>query len=126
MDDHDGMITASELHSFFAPWMENHHMNLLSVDVDMTQAKYTAIQSAMSLLEEAFATIDDDNSDTLDRGEVGKLLEKMGRPATVRARPGRLSTIGVPHSKSILYGVFVWARRALNSPKRRFSARAEH
>ena len=57
----------------------------------------------MSLLEEAFATIDDDNSGTLDRGEVGKLLEKMGRPATVWARPGRLSTISVPHSKSILY-----------------------
>jgi hypothetical protein len=42
----------------------------------------------------------------------------------VRARPGRLSTHSVSHSKSSLYGEFVWARRVLNSQKRRFSARA--
>ena len=28
------------------------------------------------------------------------------------------------HSKSGLYGTFVWARRALNGPKRRLPARA--
>ena len=36
----------------------------------------------------------------------------------------RLSALSVFHSKSILYGVFVWARRALNSQKWRFPARA--
>ena len=29
--------------------------------------------------------------------------------------PGRLSALSVFHSKSVLYGAFVWARRALNS-----------
>jgi hypothetical protein len=43
---------------------------------------------------------------------------------TVRAHPGRLSALRVSHSKSVLYGVFVWARRALTSQKRRFPARA--
>jgi hypothetical protein len=28
---------------------------------------------------------------------------------------GRLSALSVSHSKSVLYGVFVWARRTLNS-----------
>ena len=40
--------------------------------------------------------------------------------ATVRAAQGRLSGISVFLCKSILYGAFVWARRALNGPKRRF------
>ena len=43
---------------------------------------------------------------------------------TVRARPGRLSAFSVSDSKSVLYGAFVWVCRALNSPKRRFPARA--
>jgi hypothetical protein len=43
-------------------------------------------------------------------------------PCTVRALPGRLSGLSVSHSKSVLYGAFVWARRAL-SQKRRFPAR---
>ena len=30
------------------------------------------------------------------------------------------------HSKSVLYGAFVWARRALNRPFRRFPARADN
>ena len=42
--------------------------------------------------------------------------------AAVRARPGRLSGLSVSHSKSVLYGAFVWARRALSSQKRRFPA----
>ena len=45
-------------------------------------------------------------------------------PATVRALPGRLRALTVLHSDSSLCGVFVWARRALNSQKRRVSARA--
>ena len=45
---------------------------------------------------------------------------------TVRAAQGRLSGIGVFHRKSILYGAFVWVRRALNCPKRRFPVRAVH
>jgi hypothetical protein len=44
---------------------------------------------------------------------------------TVRGRPrGRiriLSALRVSHSKAVLCGGFVRARRALNSPKRRFS-----
>jgi hypothetical protein len=44
--------------------------------------------------------------------------------ASVRARPGRLSALSVFHSKSFLYGAVVWARRALNSQKRRFWGRA--
>jgi hypothetical protein len=39
-------------------------------------------------------------------------------------RPGRLSALSVFLYKSVLYGVFIWARWALNSQKRRFLARA--
>ena len=46
------------------------------------------------------------------------------RRKTVRARPGRLGALSVFHSKSSLYGGFVWACRALNGQKRRFPARA--
>ena len=49
-----------------------------------------------------------------------------GEGITVRARPGRLSALGLLHSKSVLYSTLVWARRVLNSPKRRFPARAVH
>jgi predicted DNA-binding WGR domain protein len=38
--------------------------------------------------------------------------------------PGRLSTLSIFLCKSVFYGAFVWARRALNSQKRRFPARA--
>jgi hypothetical protein len=38
--------------------------------------------------------------------------------------PGRLSALSISLCKSVLYGIFVWARRALNSQKRRFPARA--
>ena len=40
------------------------------------------------------------------------------------APPGWLSTLSIFHRKSVLYGVFVWTHRALNSLKRRFPARA--
>jgi hypothetical protein len=43
---------------------------------------------------------------------------------TVRALPGRSSGLRVFHSRYILYGVLVWVHMALNSRKRRFSARA--
>ena len=46
------------------------------------------------------------------------------RAMTVRAAQGRLSAIRLFLWKSILYGAFVWARRALNSRKWRFPARA--
>ena len=42
--------------------------------------------------------------------------------STVRARPGRRSGLGVSHGKSVFYGAFVWACRALNS-RRRFPGR---
>ena len=38
--------------------------------------------------------------------------------------PGRLSARSVSLCKSVLYGAFVWARRALSSQKRRSPARA--
>jgi hypothetical protein len=44
--------------------------------------------------------------------------------AKVRARPGRFSALTVFHSKSVLYGGFLWARRALNGQKRRCSGPA--
>jgi hypothetical protein len=44
--------------------------------------------------------------------------------SAVRAHPGRSSALRIFNSKSVLYGAFVWARRALNRPKRRFPARA--
>jgi hypothetical protein len=37
---------------------------------------------------------------------------------------GRLSALSIFLCESVFYGTFVWARRALNSPKRRFLARA--
>jgi hypothetical protein len=37
--------------------------------------------------------------------------------------PERLSALSISLCKSVLYGDFVWARRALNSQKRRFPAR---
>ena len=43
---------------------------------------------------------------------------------TVRARSGRLSALCAFHSKSDLFGAFVWACRALNTPKWWFPARA--
>ena len=43
---------------------------------------------------------------------------------SVRAHPGRLRALSVSHRESGLYGAFVWARRALNGPKRRFPATA--
>ena len=39
-------------------------------------------------------------------------------------RRGQLSALSVFLCKSVFYGVFVWARRALNSQKWRFPARA--
>jgi hypothetical protein len=49
-------------------------------------------------------------------------------PKRFSACPGprkRFSALSVSHCKSILYGVFVWVRRALNGQKRRFPARAD-
>ena len=45
-------------------------------------------------------------------------------PAPVRAHAGRLSALRVFHSESAVHGAFVWARRARDSTKRRFPARA--
>ena len=45
---------------------------------------------------------------------------RPGRPGAVK----RLSALSVFHSKSVLYGGFVWAHRALKHLKRRFPARA--
>ena len=55
-------------------------------------------------------------------------MDQLGRipiEFSVRAFPGRLSALGVFHSKAVFvwrFCPFVWARGALNGPKRRFSA----
>ena len=43
---------------------------------------------------------------------------------TVRALSRLMNTLGAFHSGSVLYDAFVWMRWALNSPTRRFRARA--
>ena len=45
-------------------------------------------------------------------------------PVTVRTAQGLLSALRVFRCKFVLYGVFVWAHRALKHQKRRFRARA--
>ena len=60
-------------------------------------------------------------------GTVTLSLASGSKVEAVRYRPGRrgrLSALSVFVCKSVFYGAFVWARRALNGPKRRFSARA--
>ena len=44
---------------------------------------------------------------------------------TVRAAQELLSDLRIFLCKSVLYGAFVWARRALKHQKRRFPARAD-
>jgi hypothetical protein len=57
-------------------------------------------------------------------------VERLSAPKQPREHrngpdlPGWSNATSVFHSKSVLYGAFVWARRALNSQKRRFWARA--
>jgi hypothetical protein len=58
------------------------------------------------------------DAEGLDRGAPVPLLDATD----VRAALGRLSALGVFLRKSVLYGAFVWARRALDSQKRRFLA----
>ena len=53
----------------------------------------------------------------LERGALGMLYGP--------GPPGCLSALSVFLYKSVFYGAFVWARRALNSRKRRFPARAK-
>jgi hypothetical protein len=47
--------------------------------------------------------------------EAASVCSQLCTGAEVRARPGRLSALSVFHSKTIFYGGFVWARRALDS-----------
>jgi hypothetical protein len=47
----------------------------------------------------------------------------LGAVATVRARPGRFSSLSIFLSEPFLCGGLVWAHRALNSTKRRVLAR---
>jgi hypothetical protein len=66
--------------------------------------------------------------DEMSRGlDINHLDEENQTPiyiATVWAAQGRLSALSVFPTTPVLYGAFVWARRALNSRKRRFPARA--
>jgi hypothetical protein len=55
--------------------------------------------------------------DDLDLDEFTELQSDALAQLTVRAHPGRFSVLRVSHRKSVLYGAFVWARRAVNSPK---------
>jgi hypothetical protein len=54
---------------------------------------------------------------------LGQLPTSLSHEISARARPGRLSALSSFHSKSVLYGAFVWERGALNRQKRRFPAR---
>jgi hypothetical protein len=60
------------------------------------------------------------------QGTIGlEILKEMNGKkldAIVRGLSGRLSGLRAFHSKSVSYGVFVWARRALNCQKLRFPA----
>ena len=59
-----------------------------------------------------------------DDADLSALLNlPQFEPLTVRALPRRSSALSISHSKSVLYGAFVWARRALNRQKRRFLVR---
>jgi acyl-homoserine lactone acylase PvdQ len=51
-------------------------------------------------------------------------MEAASAGASGPGPSGRLSALSVSHSKSVLYGVFVWARGALNRQKCWFPARA--
>jgi hypothetical protein len=51
-------------------------------------------------------------------------IEGCSHPMSCPGRSGRLSALSVSLCKSVFYGAFVWARRALNSQNRRFPARA--
>ena len=55
---------------------------------------------------------------------TGHCRRRGASTTSVRAASGSLRTISVFLCKSVFYGVFVWARRALNSQKWRFPARA--
>jgi hypothetical protein len=63
--------------------------------------------------------------DAFSIGANGRIVPPLLAPAfRCLGPPGRLSALSVFLSKSFFYGAFVWARRALNRPKRRFPARA--
>ena len=79
----------------------------------MANNMYFCISQWRGILEDAADVFKD--PDSLQMCEA-KLEE------TVRAHPGRSSALGVSRSESILCGIFVWARWALNSPNRRFRA----
>jgi hypothetical protein len=55
--------------------------------------------------------------------EMHSLQAELGE--RVWALPGRLSALSVHRSTAILCSAFVWARGALDSPNRRFLARAD-
>jgi hypothetical protein len=83
----------------------------------------TALAATQAICDQAHWHRDTEDPD--ECAAVAKKLSKLWAVLlTVRAVPGRLSALSVFLLKSILYGAFVWARRALNSPKRRFPARA--
>jgi hypothetical protein len=61
---------------------------------------------------------DSKNSDSGDAAEQSWIMEEGERDDRMFIGPGppeRLSALSVFHSKSVVYGAFVWARRALNS-----------
>jgi hypothetical protein len=57
---------------------------------------------------------DDDQEDSAGALDDVPACAYTVTPATVRAAQGRLSALSIFLCKSVLYGAFVWARRALN------------
>ena len=83
------------------------------------------------------ATDSSDSRDTLEHSSLAQLdeldelfAEDLGRSQAldirreVRARTGLLGDLRALHSKSTLYGAFVWAHRSLKIPKPWFPSRA--
>jgi hypothetical protein len=72
---------------------------------------------------DAMATAERGRLESLLRLRTDKLRKAIIESATVRAAHGRLSALSVFLCESVLYGAFVWARRALKSPTLWFPVR---
>jgi hypothetical protein len=103
-------------------------IDLISVHVSVLEEDYESSHDALRIVG---LNLGDDNctvrNDDAARAVCldGWLLRSAAgkQEFSVRARPGWLSALSVFHSRSVLYGAFVWAPRALNIQTRWFPAR---
>jgi len=106
----------------------------------------TSLSDKLSEVRDLFDNFDSDASGSIGKAELSDLVEMLGTRLNdaelqaaveamdgdgsgevefdelfaVRDRPGRSSALSISHSKSVLYGAFVWARGALNRRKRMY------